>query len=170
MLPRSAQIRLHCDALERVAQDLAAAAALRAAAIARAGEILRRDQAAGDLVGITRAEDLTGLSRPILTAARVNRAPWAQLARAAADMAADGQDNRTLMVAVPAIGYLTTAVHLLNEAHRAAWHHAAYGTGCDPLALPPDPAAGPPEPAPGVAVLLEARDAIVDRLADGEPW
>jgi PAS domain-containing protein len=146
-------------ALQRAGRRAADALQARAAAIAEIGELLRRDRAAGDLVGIVAAQHLTGLTRPTLTAARRDTAAWQEireLARVAAGVGDDEGDHETQLHArYPHLATLDSAAAWLLQQWTQEHPH-------DPW--------GPLDQAPwGVQQLAAAYRDGVRKLAEGEP-
>jgi hypothetical protein len=136
--------------------------AVRAAAIAEIGALLRLDdeQPDGVRIGITGAQAYAGLSRPTLTAARDDLTAWNDLAQLASRALDDDEDARAKLEArLPALGGWRAAAECLLHDHDHDY---------DPFAdFGPDRAEGPGTPE-GYTVLMDRYRKTLRRLAAGE--
>lgn len=151
------------NAFTQAGQRAAAAEHARAAAIAEIGELLRRDKAAGVLVGIVAAESLTDLTRPTLTKAREDPASWNELrdlARAVLAVGDDHGDETALHARLPHLAGWKAAADYIHRQHVTAYWDAR--GGFDPMAdldVEGTPA--------GYDELMAVYNAEVRRYADG---
>lgn len=149
--------------LQDAAKRAAEAKLVRTAALAEIGHWLRVDRANGDLIGITQAEDLTGLSRPTLTEARRDESGWRELCELARMVRAYGNDyghQDQLHARLPVLAGWYQAADLLWRRAYAEWQEQH---GFDPMRLLDGPE---PEDVPGYATLMEVYRAEINRLAD----
>ena len=132
---------------------------MRAAAIAEIGEILRRDRAAGNLVGIVAAEELTGLSRPTLTGARKDTASWQELVDLAAAALGDDVAEEELHRQLPVLAMWSIAAHhVAAEAARKEWEKSGTGPAGGSLDVPVE-----------ADWLMDRHQSWMRRLAAGVP-
>ncbi|GIF75686.1 MULTISPECIES: hypothetical protein [Asanoa] len=145
------------DALRDAGERAEAANLARRAAIAEIGELLRRDRAAGGLVGINYAQMITGLSRPTLNDARSDETAW----QALVEIASRSDDEAAaLHQRLPHLaGWHSAAGHLLRQHIEAYWAER----GFDPWSTE-----DPGEPT-GYAELMRVYQQTVDGYAAGEP-
>lgn len=148
-------------ALRHAGQSAQEAKLARAAAIAEIGRLLREDRADGDAVGIVRAEDLTGLSRPTLTDARADTAAWDEIVKLAeGTLAGYDDDQAALHARMPYLAGLDAAISYLHKVHEDR-HVAEHGfSPMDDLRLD--------EPVPGADELADLYRRAVRRIATGE--
>ncbi|MEU1813126.1 hypothetical protein [Micromonospora aurantiaca (nom. illeg.)] len=151
-------------ALREAAERAANADRARAAAITEIGELLRRDQAAGDLVGLDYAQHLTDLPKQVLTQARDDDSAWrdlGEIAGRARIVDDDHGDQTALHARLPYLaGWHRAAEHLQRQHQDAYWK--ARG-GFDPWAT------DGPEDAPGLRTLLDEYNANLAAYSNGDP-
>lgn len=150
-------------ALEWAGQRAADALRAREAAIAEIGELLRLARA-GQPGGLpmTRAQELAGLSRPTLTEARDNPAPWEELT-ALARRAAAGDDEAVadLHARLPHLAGWRAATDRLQERFMREWEERGGFDATRSVLDIPD--------APGRQELMASYEERVGRIAAGKP-
>lgn len=148
------------SALTLAGEEAERARLMRAAAIAKIGEILRRDRAAGDLVGVVAAEEITGLSRPTLTRARKDEAGWQELVELAALALTDRPDAEAELHRRQPVQAMwqVAATHVAGEAAQREWEESGVGPAGASLDVPVE-----------ADWLTERHESWLRRLAAGVP-